>query len=78
MHRNVFIPLVYNIGTTRYYMGFPGGSVVKNPPANAGDMGSIRLVATHSSILAWEIPWTEEPGGLQSMGSRKSWSRLSN
>ena len=29
--------------------------------------------ATHSSILAWEIPWTEEPGGLQSMGSQKSW-----
>ena len=29
--------------------------------------------ATHSSILAWEIPWTEKPGGLQSMGSQKSW-----
>ena len=29
-------------------------------------------MATYSSILAWEIPWTEEPGGLQSMGSRKS------
>ena len=29
-------------------------------------------MATHSSILAWEIPWTEEPGGLQSMGSQKS------
>ena len=35
-------------------------------------------VATHSSILAWEIPWTEEPGGLQSMGLQKSWTRLSN
>ena len=33
-------------------------------------------MATHSSILAWEIPWTEEPGGLQSMGS-KGWTRLS-
>ena len=31
--------------------------------------------ATHSSILAWEIPWTEEPGGLQSLGSQ-SWTRL--
>ena len=31
-------------------------------------------MATHSSILAWRIPWTEEPGGLQSMGSRKSWT----
>ena len=60
-------------------MGFPGGSVVKNPPANAGDVGSSlgwedpleREMVTHSSILAWEIPWTEEPGGLQSMGSQK-------
>ena len=32
--------------------------------------------ATHSSILAWEIPWTEEPGGLRSMGLQKSWTRL--
>ena len=35
-------------------------------------------MATHSSILAWEIPWTEEPGGLQSMGSQKSQTRLSD
>ena len=35
-------------------------------------------MATHSSILAWEIPWTEEPGGLQSMGLQKSWARLSD
>ena len=34
-------------------------------------------MATHSSILAWEIPRTEEPGGLQSMGSQKSQTRLS-
>ena len=63
-------------------MGFPGGSVVKNLPANAreaGDSGSIpgredpleEEMATHSSILAWRIPWTEEPGGLQSMGSQR-------
>ena len=53
-------------------MSFPGGAVVKNPPANAGDQGSIpglgrspeEGVAPHSSILAWRIPWTEEPGGL--------------
>ena len=46
--------------------------MVKNPPASAGDMGSIlgredlleKGMATHSSILAWEIPWTEEPDGL--------------
>ena len=60
-------------------MGFLGGSVVKNPHANAGDLGSIpglgrspeKGMATHSSILAWRIPWTEEPGGLQSMGRKE-------
>ena len=62
-------------------VGFPGGSVVKNLPANARDMGSIQCLgqedplekemATHSSILAWEIPWTEESGGLQSMDSKR-------
>ena len=64
--------------------GFPSHSMVKNPPANAGDVGSIpewgrppeKEMATHSSILAWKIPWTEEPGGLQSMGSQKSQTRL--
>ena len=35
-------------------------------------------MATHSSILAWEISWTEEPGELQSMGSKKSWTQYSN
>ena len=47
--------------------------------AEARDVGSIpglgrspgEGIATHSSILAWKIPWTEEPGGLQSMGSNK-------
>ena len=59
-------------------LSFPGGSVVKNTPANAGvmgDAGSIprwgrsagKEMATSSSILAWKTPWTEEPGGLQSM-----------
>ena len=70
--------------------GFPGGSVVKNPPANAGEVGSVLLLglkgwedrleketATHSSILAWKIPWTEKPCRLQSMGSPKSWTLLS-
>ena len=53
--------------------------MVKNPPANAGDAGLIlgsrrsleKEMATHSSILAWEIPWTEEPDGLHSMGWQK-------
>ena len=35
-------------------------------------------MATHSSIPVWEIPWTEEPGGLQSMGLQKSWTGLSS
>ena len=35
-------------------------------------------MTTHSSILGWEIPWIEEPGGLQSMGSQKSQTQLSN
>ena len=54
--------------------------LVKNLPANAGDVGRSlsqedpleKKMATHSSILAWEIPWTEEPGRLQSMGLKKS------
>ena len=53
--------------------------MVKNPPAYIGDVGSIPVSgrsprggnATHSSILAWEIPWTEEPDRLQSMGVKK-------
>jgi len=52
-------------------LGFPCGSVVKNLPANEGDVEDSEdplEEATHSSILAWRIPWTEEPGGLQSMG----------
>ena len=61
------------------YNYFPGGSVVKNPPASAGDMNSIPGMGkspreghgNHSSNLAWGIPWTEEPGGLQSMGSQR-------
>ena len=35
-------------------------------------------MATHSSILAWRIPWAEEPGGLQSIGSQKGWTRINN
>ena len=53
--------------------------MVKNPPASAKDTGSIpgsgrppeKEMATHSSILAWEIPRTEQPGRLQSMGVAK-------
>ena len=60
--------------------------MVKNPPANAGDVGLMpdqedpleKEMATYSSILAWEIPWTEEPSGLQSMAWQKSWTGLSD
>ena len=53
------------------FMGFPGGSVVKNPPVtwetwvrSLGWEDPLEEgMATHSSILAWRIPWTEEPGG---------------
>ena len=64
--------------------GFPGGTAVKSPPANAG---STRVVVVGSvpgserspgvgngnpsSILAWKTPWTEKPGGLQSMGLQR-------
>ena len=62
--------------------GFPGGAN-GNPPAKAGGerdsglipgFGKIPLeeeMAAHSSILAWRIPWTEEPGGVQSIGSQR-------
>ena len=57
--------------------------VMKNPPANAGDIRDTvrslgqedpleKEMATHSSILAWGIPWTEEPRGLQFIGHKKS------
>ena len=62
--------------------------MAKNPPANAGDTGERGLIlggddpleeemATHSSILAWKFPQTEEPGGLHPVhGTEKSWTRL--
>ena len=61
--------------------------VVMSLPANAGDIRDVvqslgwedpleKKMAPHSSILAWEIPWTEESGGLESMGSQKRRTRL--
>ena len=60
------------------YSPFPGGSVVKNLPAKqepqvqslGGEDPLEEEMTTHSSTLAWEIPWTEEPGRLQSIGSQ--------
>ena len=62
-------------------INFPGGSVVKNLPDGAGTQKTLirspsredaleEDMVTHASILAWRIPWTEGPGGLQSMGSQ--------
>ena len=61
--------------------GFPGGLDGKETGCSVGDPGLIpgssqedpleKEMATHSSILAWRIPWTEDPGGLQSMGSQR-------
>ena len=69
-------------------IGFPGGSVVKNLPTSFTDRSSISVgdaglipgwehplekeMATHFGILAWRISWTENTGGLQTMGSQKS------
>ena len=60
-------------------MGFPGAQLVKNPPAmQETQIHSLdqadpleKGITTHSSILAWRILWTEEPGGLQSMGLQR-------
>ena len=71
----VFLPLVYP------HLGFPGGAS-DNQSANAGDTRDMGLIhgsgrspeegmATQSGIPAWRIPWTEEPGGLQSIGSQR-------
>ena len=70
-------------------MGFRGGSAGENPPANAGDAGMRvqslgqddlleEAMAPRSSIPAWKIPRTEEPGGIQSMGSEKSQTQPSD
>ena len=81
------LPLIhrtYKLGTSPHLEGASQVAlVVKNPPANAGDVRESSLIpesgrprggghgmATQSSILAWRIPWTEEPGGLKSIGLR--------
>ena len=74
--------------TTRTRLGCPQGSVVKNSlvmqETRVRSLGSIfredplkKEMATQSSILAWEIPWAEDPGGLQFLGFQKSQAGLS-
>ena len=78
--------LYYTHVSPTWEMGFPGDSVVRNPPAVQETRVQLlsqedllgKEIATHSSILAWRIPLTGEPGGLQSMGPRKSLTQLSN
>ena len=60
------------------FHGFLGGSDGKESTCRAGDLDQpldwedpLEGMATHSSILSWKIPWTEEPGRLQSMGSQR-------
>ena len=70
----IFIIIVFE-----QFGGFPGDSDGKEPACNVRDLGSIpgmedpleEDIATHFSILAWRIPWTEEPRGLPSVGSQK-------
>ena len=65
--RLLIFSLLVPPGPLLLFFFFPGGSVVKNPAANAGDVSSIpasgksleKEMATHSNILAWRIPWTE-------------------
>ena len=66
-------------GFNTHIQGFPCSSVSKESACSAGDPGSIlgwedpleKEMATHSSILAWKISWTEESGGLQSRGLQR-------
>ena len=65
----------------QHQLGFPGGSVEKNPPVmqelretqvrSLGGEDPGGGIATHSRILAWRTPWTEESGGLQFIGSQR-------
>ena len=76
----IYIPFIIHRGLPTWLSG-------KESACSAGDEWAPSLgrgdsleeeMATHSSMLAWEIPWTGEPGGLESMGSQKSSTRLSN
>ena len=70
---------LFLLGGAEMGVGFPGGSAVNNLPAKwqtqvpslGGEDPLEKGMATHSSILAWRIPWTEKPGRLQYMGSQR-------
>ena len=75
MQIDINIILRYNFSKHEIHRDFPGGLMVKNPPAmQEAQVLSLgwedpldKEVITHSSMPAWRIPWTEEPGGLMSM-----------
>ena len=72
--------IVRMLGDSEYLIFSPSGSAVKSPPSiqetrirsMSQEDPPEKEIAKHSSILVWEIPWTGEPGGLQSMGLQKS------
>ena len=83
----IFSPWIYPIRIRAWYLyswALQVALVVKKLPASEGDVRDVWFLgqedpleegmATHSSILAWRIPWTEEPGGLQSMKFTQSWT----
>ena len=73
---NSHVEVVLIVRTYGCYLGLPRCCYCKESSCNAGDTGLIQGqefpleegTASHSSILAWRIPWTEEPGGLQYTG----------
>ena len=80
------LPMAGLLVRDKIKLGFLRSSAVKTPLAMKETLVEFlgaedpleKEMATHSSILAWEIPQTEKPGGLQSMGSQKSWTWLSD
>ena len=78
----LFVKLENWIKPVFFYTASQAALMVKDPPASAGDTRASGSIpgwrrspggwnGTHSSIPAWKIPWTKEPGGLQSMGSQR-------
>ena len=60
------------VGLPWWHSGKESACQCRRPGSNPGSEDPLeKEMATHSNILAWEIPWTEEPGGLQSMGSQR-------
>ena len=78
--------LTFGLWKNIWLIGLPWWVSGKESTCQIGDIGLIpglgrspeKEVATLSSILAWKIPWIEQPGRLQSMGSQKSWTQLSD